>query len=150
MRGPSKWGQSLRLLLVSSWRCRREGRFGLLRWRCLSGLLDAILTGTPRVRALLAVVAGTLFGCGNALYAAQITQASQELARAEQLGAEARAPYEYHYALEHLRKARSEATEADYGDAIELARVAHDYASRAVQVAQQVEPAPLVHPAEPL
>jgi hypothetical protein len=31
--------------------------------------------------------------------------------------------------------------EADYGDAIALARVAYDYANRAVQVAQHVEPA---------
>lgn len=87
-----------------------------------------------------------MLGCGNAIYAARITQASEELARAEQLGAEARAPYEYHYALEHLRKARSEAMEADYGQAIELARVAFDYASRAVQVAQHVEPAPVIAP----
>lgn len=102
-----------------------------------------------QVPALIALVAGTLLGCGNAIYAARITQASEELARAEQLGAEARAPYEYHYALEHLRKARREAMEADYGDAIELARVAYDYASRAVQVAQHVERAPLVPGAEP-
>ena len=98
---------------------------------------------------MLALGASVALGCGNAIYAAHITQASEELARAEQLGAEARAPYEYHYALEHLRKARSEAMEADYGDAIALARVAHDYASRAVQVAQHVEPAPLVPRAEP-
>lgn len=94
------------------------------------------------------LVGALLLGCGNALYAARITQASEELARAEQLGAEARAPYEYHYALEHLRKARSEAMEADYGAALELARVAFDYASRAVTLAQHVEPVPLAAPAE--
>ena len=79
-------------------------------------------------------------GCGNALYAARITQASDELARAEQLDAAARAPYEYNYALEHLRKARTEALEADYSAAISLAEVAYDYASRAVQQAQRVAP----------
>jgi hypothetical protein len=79
-------------------------------------------------------------GCGNALYATRITQASDEVARAEQLGAASRAPYEYYYALEHLRKARTEALEADYGAAIALAQTAFDYASRAVQVAQRVEP----------
>jgi hypothetical protein len=96
----------------------------------------------PGIRTIVVLVllAGTI-GCGNAIYAARITQASEELARAEQLGAEARAPYEYHYAVEHLRKARSEAMEADYGAAIELAGVAYDYANRAVQVAQHVEPA---------
>ena len=56
-------------------------------------------------------------GCGNALYAVRVTQASAELQRAEQLDAARRAPYEYFYALEHLKKARSEAVEADYGDA---------------------------------
>lgn len=89
--------------------------------------------------ALALGLAGTA-GCGNAIYASRITQASDEVARAEQLGAASRAPYEYYYALEHLRKARTEAMEADYGAAIELAQTAFDYASRAVQVAQRVEP----------
>ncbi|MEY4544638.1 MAG: hypothetical protein RL685_833 [Pseudomonadota bacterium] len=40
--------------------------------------------------------------------------------------------------------------EADYGDAIELARVAYDYANRAVQVAQHVEPATPLPPSGPL
>lgn len=80
-----------------------------------------------------------LAGCGNAIYAVHITRASNELARAEQLGASRRAPYEYQFALEHFEKARSEALEADYGDAISLADVAHEYARRAVQLAQRVE-----------
>lgn len=88
-----------------------------------------------------AVVLAHASGCGNAVYAVRITQASAELARAEQLDAAHRAPYEYHYALEHLRKARSEAVEADYADATALAQIAYDYASRAIQVAQRVEPA---------
>jgi hypothetical protein len=100
---------------------------------------ESPVLGIRAVVALLLLMGTT--ACGNAIYAARITQASEELARAEQLGAEARAPYEYHYAVEHLRKARSEAMEADYGDAIALARVAYDYANRAVQVAQHVEPA---------
>ena len=95
-----------------------------------------------RSRAAPVLVLGLAggLGCGNAIYASRITQASDEVARAEQLGAAARAPYEYYYALEHLRKARTEAMEADYGAAIELAQTAFDYASRAVQVAQRVEP----------
>lgn len=118
----------------------------------MSGVRGAPWNARLRVQASLvatALLGCSLLGCGNAIYAARITQASQELARAEQLGAEARAPYEYHFALEHLRKARSEATEADFGDAIELARIAYDYASRAVQVAQHVEPAPLLPAVEP-
>jgi hypothetical protein len=87
----------------------------------------------------LLVLTPLLAGCGNAIYAVRISQASDEVARAEQLGAARRAPYEYQFALEHLEKARSEALEADYGDAIALAEVAHEYARRAVQLAQRVE-----------
>ena len=86
------------------------------------------------------LVAFGAVACGNTLYALQVTRASDALARAEQLDAAARAPYEYHFALEHLRKARTEAAEADYGDAERLAAIALDYANRAVQVAQRVEP----------
>jgi hypothetical protein len=96
------------------------------------------MTWRSRAARVLGLV-GSL-SCGNALYASRITQASDEVARAEQLGAATRAPYEYYYALEHLRKARTEAAEADYGAAIELAQTAFDYANRAVQVAQRVEP----------
>jgi hypothetical protein len=85
-------------------------------------------------------------GCGNALYAVRVTQASAELQRAEQLDAARRAPYEYFYALEHLKKARSEAVEADYGDAAALAEIAFHYAERAIQVAERVEPAAPVPP----
>ncbi|MEY4544637.1 MAG: hypothetical protein RL685_832 [Pseudomonadota bacterium] len=46
------------------------------------------------IRAIAVFVLLAGMGCGNAIYAARITQASEELARAEQLGAEARAPYE--------------------------------------------------------
>jgi hypothetical protein len=80
-------------------------------------------------------------GCGNGLYAVRVTQATTELERAEQLDAARLAPYEYYYALEHLRKARTEAGEADYGDAIELAEIAYQYANRAILVAQRVAPA---------
>jgi hypothetical protein len=79
-------------------------------------------------------------GCGNTLYAMSVTRASDELARAEQLEAAEKAPYEYYYALEHLRKARSEAARADYGDALVLAEAAYEHARRAIQVAQRVAP----------
>jgi hypothetical protein len=90
------------------------------------------------LRCLL-VLFPLLAGCGSTLYAFRITLASNELARAEQLGAARRAPYEYHFALEHFEKARAEALEADYGNAIRLSEVAHEYARRAVQLAQRVE-----------
>ena len=81
-------------------------------------------------------------GCGHPLYIARAAQASAELTRAEQLDAAERAPYEYYYALEHLRQARSEGLDADYAEATALAQVAFDYASRAIQIAQRVGPAP--------
>jgi len=79
-------------------------------------------------------------GCGGVLYSVRVVQASNALTRAEQLGAAARAPYEYHYALEHLRKAREQAGRAEYGAAERLADTAYEYANRAVQLAQRVEP----------
>jgi hypothetical protein len=96
--------------------------------------------------------AGTLSlsGCGNTLYAMSITRASDELTRAEQLEAAEKAPYEYYYALEHLRKARSEAALAEYGDAVVLAEAAYEHARRAIQVAQRVAPlAPAKSPEAP-
>jgi hypothetical protein len=90
------------------------------------------------VRLVLLALLG-LLGCGNTLYALRVTRASETLARAEQLDAATRAPYEYHFALEHLKKARSEAANADFGDAERLASVALEYADRAVQLAQRVE-----------
>jgi hypothetical protein len=86
-------------------------------------------------------------GCGGVVYAVHVARASDALARAEQLEAATRAPYEYHFALEHLKKARSEAAAADFGDADRLAAVAFDYANRAVQLAQRVEPLAPIQPA---
>lgn len=88
---------------------------------------------------LLLGLAPLLAGCGGAICAVHVARASDELARAEQLGAARRAPYEYHFALEHFEKARSEAAEADYSSAIRLAEVAREYARRAVSLAQRVE-----------
>jgi uncharacterized protein DUF4398 len=87
--------------------------------------------------------------CGGVVYSLRIVQASDALARAEQLGAATRAPYEYHYALEHLRKAREQASRSEYGAAERLAGTAHTYANRAVQLAQRVEPAPAAAPGQP-
>lgn len=81
-------------------------------------------------------------GCGHPLYLARAAQTSAELARAEQLDAAEKAPYEYYYALEHLREARREALAAEYGDAVALVQVAFDYASRAVELSQRMEPVP--------
>ena len=82
----------------------------------------------------------SMAACGGVSYSLRIVQASDALARAEQLGAAVRAPYEYHYALEHLRKAREQASRSEYGMAERLADIANTHANRAVQLAQRVEP----------
>lgn len=92
-------------------------------------------------RLVLAFLVACLPSCGAAGYALSISRAATELERAEQLDAARSAPYEYYYAVEHLEKARTEAAQADYGDAIRLADAAHDFATRAVQRAQRVAPA---------
>ncbi len=78
-------------------------------------------------------------GCGNALYAVRVNAASGKLEEARELGAEQSAPYEYYYAKEHLQKAQSEAAEADYGDAVDLAATSEEYAKRAVRLAREAQ-----------
>jgi hypothetical protein len=75
-------------------------------------------------------------GCGNTLYAVQANAASSKLEEARELGAEKYAPYEYFFAKEHLEKAETEASEADYGDAINLAETSEEYADKAIQLAR--------------
>ena len=83
----------------------------------------------------LLATAGT--GCGNALYAVQANSAAGKLEEARKLGAERSAPYEYFSAQEHLKKAQTEAAEADYSDAIDLAEASEEYATKAIRVARQ-------------
>jgi len=88
------------------------------------------------VVCLLCVGLGTV-GCGNVLYTVRANDAASKLEEAREMGAEQRAPYEYYFAKEHLDKAKSEAAEADYGDAYELANVALEYATRAATLSTQ-------------
>jgi hypothetical protein len=67
----------------------------------------------------------------------QANSAASKLEEAQALGAEQYAPYEYFYAKEHLAKAQSEAAEADYGDAIDLADVSEEYAEKAVRLTRE-------------
>lgn len=76
-------------------------------------------------------------GCGNTLYAIQANSAASKLQEAQALGAEKYAPYEYYYAKEHLHKAETEAAEADYGDATDLAEASEQYAAKAIKLARQ-------------
>lgn len=81
--------------------------------------------------------ASCLAGCGGVLYTASIFSAESRLEKAEALGAERYAPYEYWYAREHLLKAKEEAATADYGDAIDFADTASEYAEKAATLAKQ-------------
>lgn len=76
-------------------------------------------------------------GCGNTIYAIQANAASSKVEEARALGAEQYAPYEYYYAKEHLEKAQSEAAEADYSDAVDLAEASEDYADKAIRLARE-------------
>jgi hypothetical protein len=78
-----------------------------------------------------------LVGCGNAIYVMQVNSASSRVEEAREIGAEQLAPYDYYYAEEHLKKARQEAAEADYGDAIKLASAAEEHAAKAVKLARE-------------
>ncbi len=76
-------------------------------------------------------------GCGPMLYTVHLVPASRALTQAEEAGAEEHAPYEYHYAAEHLAKAREEAAEASYQDARRHAEVAEEYGLRARDLARR-------------
>jgi hypothetical protein len=76
-------------------------------------------------------------GCGNTIYAIQVNAASGKVEEAHELGAEQYAPYEYYYAKEHLEKAETEAAEADYSDAVDLAEASEEYADKAIRLARE-------------
>jgi hypothetical protein len=78
-------------------------------------------------------------GCGNAVYAIEANSAARRVEEARQLGAEQLAPYNFYYAEEHLKKAREEASQADYGDAIKLASAAEEHAAKAVKLAREAK-----------
>jgi hypothetical protein len=75
-------------------------------------------------------------GCGNAIYAFQSSSAQSKVEEARELGAEELAAYEYYIALEYLKKARSEAAEADYGDAIKFAETSETHADKAIKISR--------------
>lgn len=75
--------------------------------------------------------------CGAIEYSAVILGAHGAIAEAEVANAEELAPYEYTYAVEHLRKAREEVGQADYQAAVQMARAAREYARKARDIAVQ-------------
>ncbi len=71
-------------------------------------------------------------GCGGTLYAVQAGAASSKVEEAKAVGAETLAPYRYYLAVEYMKKASEEASQADYGDAVELADKAEVEATKAI------------------
>ena len=92
-----------------------------------------------RLLVMGSLALGVLVGCGNAMYAVAASSASSKLEEARNAGAEEDAPYEYWFAKLHLEKASSEASEADYSDAIHLAEVAEEHADKAIRLAQEAK-----------
>jgi hypothetical protein len=77
------------------------------------------------------LVALSSTGCGPTIYTAKIASASRAVEQARVAGAPEDAPYEYYYAEAHLHKAREEAGESSYQDAIDFARTATEYGRKA-------------------
>lgn len=84
------------------------------------------------VIAVLAALSAST-GCAPAIYAARVGPASRALERARQVDAPNLAPYEYFYAEAFLHKAREDAGEAAYQDAIAYARIARESAEDAIE-----------------
>jgi len=92
----------------------------------------------PRWRSMLAVMVWALLaGCGPTLYTVHVVPAQRAVRQAEEAGAPEHAPYEYHYAHAYLDKAREEAGEASYQDAIRHSRVAEEYGLKARDLARR-------------
>lgn len=79
----------------------------------------------------------TVTGCGHALYAIAANSASSKVEEARELGAEQYATYDFYLATEHLHKAQTEASEADYSDAANLAEAAEEHADKAIRLARE-------------
>lgn len=75
-------------------------------------------------------------GCGIG-YTVRSLSAAATLEEARTLGAPRLAEYEYYYAEAMLEKSREEAAEAAYGDAIEMADIAEEYATKAVELSRE-------------
>ena len=86
----------------------------------------------PTAQLLLAGACLLLTNCGGVLYAINASSAANRIEEAKELGAEQYSPYEYYYAKAHLEQAMEDSSEAAYGDAINYAETAEEYAERAI------------------
>ncbi|MEM9190253.1 MAG: DUF4398 domain-containing protein [Myxococcota bacterium] len=89
------------------------------------------------VLALVSAMISVIVGCGPALYTVHITPAARAVEQAREADAARHAPYEFYYAEAHLRKAREEASEASYQEAIRFAGIAEEYGDKARDLARR-------------
>lgn len=87
-------------------------------------------------RALVCVLALASSGCVGTIYAVKANGAASSLEQARTLGADRYAQFEYYYAQAYLDKAMEEASQAEYGDAIDFADVAEEYAEKAIELSR--------------
>jgi hypothetical protein len=87
--------------------------------------------------SLLAFIASAVAGCGGIWYTAEIISAGSVVAEAEHADAADHSPYEYWISREYLDKAREEAGQGSYEDAIHYAQEAHRYAVDAREQARE-------------
>lgn len=95
-----------------------------------------------RIKRLVVLVAVaailTMFAaCGPSLYTFNIVPASQAVEQAREANAAEHAPYEYFYAQSYLDKAREEAAEANYQDAVRFAERANEFGTKARDLARR-------------
>ncbi len=88
-------------------------------------------SNTLLVLVAIAIAVSSLVACGPSLYTFNIIPASQAVEQARQANAAEHAPYEYFYAQSYLDKAREEAAEANYQDAIRFAERASEFGTKA-------------------
>lgn len=100
------------------------------RARIVALLHRGLLLGAAAIGALGST------GCVGIIYSANALSAAAKLEEAKTLGAEELAEYEYFYAKAMLEKAQEEAADASYGDAIDFASTADEYAEKAVEHAR--------------
>lgn len=94
-----------------------------------------VMDGAKGVGAVLLMCALQV-GCGPVLYVSDVVEAEAGLERAREAKAGRLAPFEYYSALAYLDKAREQAVDGQYEDAIRFARVSRVYGERAAKLAR--------------
>ena len=82
---------------------------------------------------LIQALLGWLCGCGPVTYALDASSAEKIVAQARAENADYYAPYELYFAEAQLAKAREEASEGHYEDALEMVSTAEAYGRRALE-----------------